>query len=214
MEADLFCDPEDCDHYWATSALLSEWWALLNLDHMAKEYKIYDELYDQIADEARHMTLLRGAMEAEGYEPPFTQQYVYTPQGTRLEHMVPMYAMQEVIYHSVCGIDLTQLTCHGVDMFKEVHEVTERRAVWIYKTYIKGGQIERYKDVCREIIEDERGHIHKRPNTKNPVMKNLHELDRWVFLKHLPRHYNGMQLLECAEFWDDYYTDNLTTAHL
>ena len=214
MVTEVLCNPNDLDHYWATSALLSEWWAVINIEHMSREYDIYDEMYSQLCDEVRHMTILREAMEAENYVPPFTQQYVYTPLGTRLDHMTPKYSMQEVIYHSVCGINLAQLTCHGVDMFKEVHEVTERRAVWIYKTYIKGGKVERYKDVCRQIIEDEKGHIHKRPRTDNPVMKNLHDLDRWVFLKHLPAHYNGMQLLECPEFWDDYYTDNLTTANL
>lgn len=191
-----------CDHYWAESAYLSEWWAVWNLQRVAPEWQLGDELESQLEDEVRHVRMFKDAMAAEGYTPRFMWK---NSKG------YPIDAMQEVIYRKVCGLDLHRLTMHNIDMFRQVHEITERRAIWIYKTYIKGGNVERYKDVCREIIEDERGHIHPRPKSDNPVLNNLFKMDKWVFLKFLPKHYNGMQLLQCLDFWNDYYCNGLKT---
>jgi len=191
-----------CDHYWAESAYLSEWWAVWNLECSAAHWNLGDEFDSQLEDEVRHVRMFADAMAAEGHKPRFMWK---TSEG------YPVNSMQEVIYGGVCGLDLRRLTMHNVEMFKQVHEVTERRAIWIYKTYITGGNVERYKDVCREIIEDERGHIHPRPKSDNLVLNNLIKMDKWAFLKFLPKHYNGMQLLQCLDFWNDYYCDGLKT---
>ena len=189
-----------CDHWWAESAYLSEWWAVWNLQQMAVRWNLGDEFDSQIEDEMRHAKIFLDAMAAEDH---------YPRTMWKNSEGYPINAMQEAIYRNVCGVDLHRLTMHNVDMFKQVHELTERRAIWIYKTYMKGGTVERYKDVCREIIEDEKGHIHPRPQSDNPILNNLITTDKWVFLKFLPKLYNGMQLLQCPAFWNDYYAGDL-----
>ena len=194
-----------CDHWWAESAYLSEWWAVWNLQMMAVHWNLGSEFDSQIEDEIRHAQMFKDAMAAEDH---------YPRTMWKNSEGYPIYAMQEVIYRNVCGLDLNQLTKHNVDMFKQVHELTERRAIWIYKTYLKGGMVERYKDVCREIIKDEKGHIHPRPKSDNLILNNLIAVDRWAFLKFLPKHYNGMQLLLCTGFWNDYYAGELVTEEV
>lgn len=179
------------DNQLMESAYLSELWAVENIErHIAK----YDslELRLQLDDEKRHAEILLEALRAEGHEPRHDT----------------AYSMQEVIYKNWQGLRVGAFTDIDQRHFAFAHEVTERRAIWIYRTYIRGGNVDRYKGICEQIIDDERGHLHEMTPTST-AMEDLARLDRAIFRRYIPGAYGSMDLLRCGEFWDDYYGDGL-----
>jgi hypothetical protein len=185
--------PPLLDHSLIESAYLSELWAVQDIGEKLKLFPSR-ALEKQLAEERFHVELLGNCLAAEGHLPR---------QETR-------WSMQEVIYRKVCLIDLGATAASEV-LFRGVHEITERRAIWIYRTYLLGGTVERYKKALRRILHDERGHIH-RDYPANDVLRHVRRMDQWVFRIHLFRHYNRMNLLQCPRFWADYYGRGLHPA--
>lgn len=179
------------DNQLIESAYLSELWAVNNIKRHETKYGSID-LAMQLDDEERHAAILLEALRAEGYEPLHDT----------------AYSMQEVIYRNWLGLDLDRFTDIDRAHFCFAHEVTERRAIWIYRTYIRGGQNSRFKEICAQIIDDERGHIHAMEPT-NESMENLMRKDRLIFRKYIPGEYGSMNLLETPQFWSDYYGEGL-----
>ena len=186
------------DHYLIESAYYSELWAVYDI-----QWKIQNAGWDflqgsklnrfhlQLVEEKRHVCMLREAMKAEGY----------TPRDNTIK-----YAMQNVIFHNAGHFDLSVSV--NSDLFMFFHELMEKRAIWIYRTYLFGGTIERYKTVLQAIIKEEKEHLH---NIKcdHRDAKHLIDVDRYLFYQALPKKYNNMNLLDCPEFWDDYYGNGL-----
>ncbi len=174
------------DHRFLEIAYLSELWAAKDLQNKSGRYGS-SRLTNQIEDEYRHAEMLRRVMRQEGYTPCDDVSY----------------AMQNVLFHDVGMVDLAE-TMKNQAVFEGVHEIMERRAIWCYRTYLAGGSVQRYKNVLRIIIQDERGHIFG-VSMANPLLTAIKKLDSYLFRVHLPRHYNQMNLLKCDKFWHDYF---------
>lgn len=187
------------DHYFIESAYYSELWALNDLRDKLQnsgwdftEGSELDYIIPQIQDEQRHVAQTRNAMAAEGYTPRRNDDH---------------FAMQYMIYKRAGTVDLSN-TFHDYKLFRFMHEMLEKRAIWIYRTYLIGGKIESYKDLCRDIIRDEYGHLHEL-KYQSAGTNFFNYVDRKMFHRHLPKYYNRMNLVECPEFWVDYYGGNV-----
>lgn len=185
------------DNQFMESAYLSELWASYDIKNKIKQFgqQALDAGFQkQYEDELRHAQMIKSVMIIEcGYNYKFSD---------------VTFAMQIVIYHRLCGLDLSAISGGSFEMFKQVHEITERRAIWIYKTYMWGGNNERYKTVLKQIMKEEEDHF-RRENFSNKVIESVKIMDKWAYQKYLPKYYNGMNLLKCKQFWDDYYGKGL-----
>lgn len=186
------------EHCLIESGYLSELWAAIDI--MAKKEKYREQnktldysLEDQAQDEFKHARILKDALKAEGHTP-------------RPGNTVYQYAMQEVIYRNFAGVHLDQT--NSFEEFLFMQETMEHRAVWIYKTYLKGGTINRYKDVINIIVEEEMPHL-RGVQCDTDFARNVVAIDRHLFRNVLRKRYNNMNLLECPEFWEHYYGDGL-----
>ncbi len=180
------------EHKFINSAYLSELWAAQDLEEKRNYFHQASLNIDkQIEDEYRHALMLKKGMTYLGYEP--------------IEDV--KFAMQNVIFKSVCNIDLKN-SYSSPELFLITHEVMERRALWNYRTYRLGGTIDYYKDILNKIIEDEKGHVRNLVVT-HPQGLLIQKADRWAHRQHLAKHYNKMNLLESSDFWNDYFSDSL-----
>ena len=185
----------DSEHKFINSAFLSELWAAHDLEEKKSYFKIPDVLIDQqIEDEYRHAKMLRKSIENYGIKPILDTKY----------------AMQNIIYKSVCGLNLKN-TYSSMDLFWSMHEIMEKRAIWNYKTFNLGGKSATYKSILKNILLDEKNHL-KKKEISNPKSEHISKLDRWVHRIHFFKFYNRMNLLDSPKFWEDYFSDNLVKA--
>lgn len=179
------------DHYFFNSAYLSELWAAQDLIEKRDSGLIAGgQVEEQIEDELRHARMLKNSMINFGFQP--------------VEDL--SFSMHEVIYHQICCIDLKAVYGSPVS-FWGMHNIMEKRALWNYRTYLRGGRIDEYKSVLKKIIDDEKGHI--KDLASNPIVDLIAQMDRWVYRIHLAQHYNKMDLIRCDSFWKDYFSGNL-----
>lgn len=178
---------ENTDHYFINSAYLSELWAAHDLKAKAEFGFKSSNLAQQIDDEFRHAEMLKKAMISHGFEPIHDLKF----------------AMQNVIYKKICALDLSE-TYSNEQIFLGVHEITEKRALWNYKTYIRGGNNNMYKKILTQIIKEEQAHFRKIDLT-NPVLESIHNLDYWVHRTYIGGKYNNFDLLRCLDFWKNYF---------
>lgn len=189
---DLQISKETChlDHYFMEMAYASELWAAEDL--LMKTKLFPDPFYEQqMKDEIRHARMLKSAMANEGF---------FTNANSSL-------GIQNVFFKGLAGLDLTQ-TGLSEDDFAGTHQILERRAVWGYRTYLRGGRIQSYKKVLAVIIEEEREHLKPfKPTTD--WQKKVASADRWIYRGHLQSRYNRLRLLDCPEFWDHYRSGSM-----
>ena len=184
----------NAEHYYMHSGYVSELWAARDLESKRNQFDL-DFLPAQISDEYRHAELLLKALKTSG-APDFLLKCEDT-----------QYGLQKVIYNNVCMLDLAA-TGGSVSRFRAVHEMTEKRALRIYRTFLRGANSASYREAARQILEDEKGHLHNY-HTDDVVMGHFTALDKWAFCDYLPRKY-GINLLDPSNrFWQAYYRQNL-----
>jgi hypothetical protein len=176
------------EYFFINSAYLSELWAFENLKQMYVNKKFVDEeTYQQMIDEERHARMLRNILIQHNFNP--------------IDEL--KFAMQEVLYKKVCHVDYS-IYEHEKSEFSGMHTIMEKRAIWNYKTFLLGSKNDELKKVVRLIIKDEKQHIRKVPKSKN--LMELEKQDRWLYRNYLYLKYNKMNLLQCLEFWEKYFS--------
>lgn len=171
------------------SAYLSELWAVNDLLNFKKNFKLAwsDQREAQLQDEKKHARMCLSVLKTE------TQNVIYSLD----------YAMQETIFKKKWTLGHAS----SDEEFSAIQEVMENRALWIYRTYLKVGKNNRYKDVFKAIILDEKIHrqIGKEKNIRfTPIYKSISTVDRYFFRTYLPSKY-GQMLFSSPQFWNDYY---------
>lgn len=187
------------DDAFINSAYLSELWAIKDLvrirDLHPSQWSSDKDI--QLRDEVRHARLLRDQIKKNS--------------DVFIDDI--RYSMQERLYRKYINLNLTQT----VSAAAAVHNMTESRAVWIYKTYMKVGHNNEYKDCVSKIVMDEKQHFIVNSNSINPLdnflTSALLSTDKLLFRKVLPSTY-GAIIFQSHSFWKDYYSEaNFLKTH-
>lgn len=181
---------ESCETAFANSAYLSELWAIRDL---ARIRALCPENWgprfdDQLRDEVRHARMLLDFLKA-----------------TTSEIVVDLgFSMQERIYKQYVDLGASK----SVREVCAVHDVTEWRAAWIYRTFIKNGANETLKQISREILEDEKRHAvitgEGMSGGAELLTSALRGIDRKIFRKDVPDRF-GRHLIHNDKFWNFYF---------
>ena len=181
---------KNSDDAFINSAYLSELWASMDLLRCKKSgYNWSDEREVQLQDEIRHSNILLNSLKSQ----------------TKVLVKNLNYSMQERLYKQ--RVNLSQSA--NIGEVSHVHDVTERRAVWIYKTYLKMGNNPIYKVAVTEILADEKNHFAVNKKEAHPIRslyaEHVRNIDYSIFKNILPAKY-GQQLFSSQNFWVDYYS--------
>ncbi len=177
------------DEAFINSAYLSELWAVQDLLKLKNNYKLFWNAgrEKQLQDEINHARILLDALK-------ISSKTVITDLA---------YSMQERLYRKHFNLSL----CHSVEQHALIHDMTESRAIWIYKTYMKINPNSKYNNIFRQILNDEQNHfnIDDSINQNSEFTKaSLKAVDRLIFRAYLPEKY-GARIFENEEFWNWYY---------
>ena len=124
------------------------------------------------------------------------------------------FSMQEKLYRPF--VDLAKS-----ESFAEVltvHNMTEHRAVWIYKTYARLGHNKSYRELALKIKNEEAAHFKITTNdTQNNLIggildQSLRSVDLFIFNHYLPARY-GPLLFRSEKFWNDYYREAVVESN-
>jgi hypothetical protein len=174
------------------SAYLSELWAVNDLIRLKNLYPDTwtPERETQLQDEVRHANMLLNTMRSKN--------------SVIVKELA--YSMQARLYGQFIDLGKTQSLIEAA----QVHDMTERRAVWIYRTYRRVGRDKDYKNVANDICIDEQTHfdINKDQITKehadSAFADAIVKIDSFLFNKYLPDKY-GPIVFASEDFWSYYY---------
>lgn len=180
----------ECEIAFANSAYLSELWAIRDLTRIKtlclSQWKAENE--EQLQDEVRHARSLLDFLKSTGQ-----------PMVADLK-----FSMQERLYAQY--VDLGKST--SLAEVCAVHDVTEWRAAWIYRTFIKHGQSTELKNISRAILEDEKRHAQVTglgmQQSAALLTSALQGIDRRLFRREIPERF-GRQLIHNSDFWTFYF---------
>ena len=171
------------------SAYLSELWAVKDL---LKFKQNHPEVWspareDQLQDEVVHARSLLNLLKD-----------LQSPIVSDLS-----FSMQERLYKKYFDLNL----CERPEDHCLIHQVTERRAFWIYKTYLRNHPNSPYAATFERILRDEANHfeVDDIANKSSPFFKEgIKGTDRILFRGLLPQKY-GSKIFESTAFWSWYY---------
>ena len=88
--------------------------------------------------------------------------------------------------------------------------VVERRALLLYRWYIKHGNNNYYKKVCKKIINDEEDHKDTHTNKVNPHLAKYKQIDSTIY-KNLAKKYSDDDIpyFNNMKFWKDMFYGEL-----
>lgn len=174
------------------SAYLSELWAvndLLRLRSLFPE-SWTPERETQLQDEVRHANMLLNALKSK--------------EAVIIKDLA--YSMQAKLYGMFVDLGKTKSLVEAA----QVHDMTERRAVWIYRTYRRVGKDKDYKTVANDICIDEQNHFDinsdqiSQEDAGSAFADSIVKIDQFLFSKYLPEKY-GSIVFASDDFWNFYY---------
>lgn len=176
-----------CEVAFANSAYLSELWAvrdLVRVKRLSTDWMAANE--EQLQDEVRHARRLLDFLK----------------ERTRYFVADLSYSMQERLYRSHIDLASSATLAEACT----VHDVTERRAAWIYKTFLRVGDDQALKQISREILDDEKRHAGLTASyiVDRELFGRLRTADRKLFRKEIPIQF-GSILIHSAAFWTYYF---------
>jgi hypothetical protein len=185
----FFNTPDDA---FLNSAYLSELWAVKDLIRIKNLFpkNWSTDREQQLNDEVRHARLLLNELKKNS--------------KVIVEDLA--FSMQEKIYRKYINLSsYNTMSSSGI-----VHNMTEARALWIYKTYLKVGNNQEYKDCIVGIIEDEKKHFIYNTDVidqQDSFFKTaINSIDKAIFRTILPMQF-GRVIFNSDNFWKKYYTD-------
>jgi len=189
MTRSLFSEFKKIEFAFLNSAYLSELWAVNDLLRFKKEYPNCWGLdrESQLIDEIKHANLLLNYLKDNNS---------FIIKDTK-------YSMQERLYRRFFNLGQTE----NMKEFSTVHEMSEERAVWIYKTFLKINPESPAKSIINEILMDEKNHFKINDIVKTDTtffLKGPAAVDKLLFRGYLPEKY-GHQLFYNESFWVNYY---------
>ena len=180
------------DDYFMEHVFLSELWLFL---HMKINFSHINDgdWQKQIYDERKHSAMARGALRKE-----YKKRKIYNySQNIR-------YAVEKCIYEDLGGIKVDKLT--DPEEFSAFAYVVERRALLLYRWYVKHGNNEYYKKICKKIIDDEEDHKNTHTDKVNPYLAKYKQIDSVIYKK-LANKYSSdnTPYFNNMNFWKDMF---------
>ena len=173
------------DDYYMTFAYISEKWLF---EYMQENFAESDdeEILEQLADEKKHTKMCLGALNKTIDDP--------------ISHDTS-FSIEQGIYANIGGWEINE------DTFSALSWIVERRALFLYKNYMKHGKDDYYKKITKAILDDERKHIgfHDEVITDNHL--KIKAIDKAIW-KRAGEVYGPMAMFELP-FWEDLFSGAL-----
>ncbi len=174
------------------SAYLSELWAVNDLLRLKNLYPAAwsPEREVQLQDEIRHANMLLHALRSKD--------------SIIVKDLA--FSMQAKLYGMFIDLGKTKSLIEAA----QVHDMTERRAVWIYRTYRRVGTDRDYKKVANDICIDEQNHFDinsdqiGEEDANSVFADSIVKIDQFLFSKYLPEKF-GSIVFASDDFWNFYY---------
>lgn len=172
------------DDYYMMFAYLSERWLF---EYMDKEFSNTDdeELLEQLADEKKHTRMTLGALSKVIDNPVH---------DTNI-------SIEQAIYADIGGWEISK------DTFSALSWIVERRALFLYKMYMKKGTDPYYRKITNAILDDERKHIgfHDEEITEDHL--KIKAIDKAIWLR--AHEVYGANAMFELPFWQDLFAGKL-----
>lgn len=170
---------------------ISEKWLYDYLVQNAQDMDMPEEEFLEIIDdERRHTQIFKNLLQVfkiDAYDDP-KQSFHYS------------------IYTQLAGVDWLKLSKNEK---KAMLAISERRAVFLYKAYIKNGQNEQIKKTLKTVLKDELRHARTYLDESDPAFQWAKNIDKKVWT-YLERKYGDKAQQENL-FWSDLKKNQLFT---
>lgn len=179
----------------------SEVWLAMFLSRVKERNLIeWDEdLEVQLQDEKRHALMFKSVIKKFA---KFEQYKIET-------------SIQEAIYESLGGYDFSKIKTRS-----ELNAVLfkiERRALFLYKMFLRVSRCDAYKDTVRTVVQDELRHSGvARLEVCDRTMRDLEKVEIKVFGEYLPKKYgveNRYSVFLNLNYWRDLFSGSLSVTY-
>ena len=184
------------DDYYMNHVYLSELWLW---QHMEKFFSNHPSprWQKQRIDEKKHTAMSRGALFKS-----------LNRELNQINHNTD-FSIEKIIFEEIGGIDVDSIS---KEEFPAFVYVVERRAVFLFKYYIKNGKNEYYKKVTRRLIHDENDHldVHRDTALNMEAYKKYQELDKKLW-REISKVYSNdtVPFFDNIEYWEDLFSHKL-----
>ena len=175
------------DDFFMNHAFVSELW-LFNA--LKQNWSHKEEWRKQMLDEKKHCAMTRGALKKN---------------VSTIDYNLDA-SVEKAMYEGIGKIDVDNIT--DEDEFSALAYVVERRAILLYKRYLKYGSNDYYKKILSKIIADEEDHKDTHTND-NPYMKKYKVLDSKIWKAIRAAYPDGDHYYDNIQFWKDVFTGQL-----
>jgi hypothetical protein len=184
------------DDYYMNHVYLSELWLW---QHMEEKFSKHPSprWQKQRIDEKKHTAMARGALLK-----------TVNRDMSKINHDVG-FSIEKIIFEEVGGIDVDSIP---EDEFPAFCYVVERRAVFLFKCYLKYGKNEYYKKMTRRLIYDEADHLdlHKDTAINMEAYKKYQVLDKKLW-REISKVYNtaDVPFFDNIQYWEDLFSHKI-----
>jgi len=173
------------DDYYMNFAYVSEKWLL---EYMMEHYSDSDnnEWIEQIKDERKHTLMCESVLRKQNIK-------YYDDTKFSIEHAI--YGQLGNFYPS------------NDEEFSALSWMVEKRALFLYRYYLRNGKNDLYKKITKGIIDDEIKHIGFHNEIITPSHEKIKKIDKEIF-KQCNNIY-GKHGMFGLTFWEDLFNDRL-----
>lgn len=172
------------DDYYMNFAYLSERWLFEYMDKIFSDSDD-EEILEQLADEKKHTRMTLGALNKVIDNPVHDT-------NISIEH---------AIYADIGGWDINK------DTFSALSWIVERRALFLYKMYMKRGTDPYYRKIVNAILDDERKHISFHDDVITEDHLKIKAIDKAIWLR--AHEVYGADAMFELPFWEDLFAGKL-----
>jgi hypothetical protein len=173
------------DDYYMNFAYVSEKWLF---EYMTEHYADSDneEWLEQIEDERKHTLMCEGALRKQNVN--------YYKDTTKS------------IEHAIYG-ELGNFYPKNDEEFSALSWIVEKRALFLYRYYMRNGNNDLYKKITQGIIDDEMKHVGFHNEEITPSHERIRDIDKAIFTAFNETY--GRKGMFGQEFWEDLFTGKL-----
>lgn len=184
------------DDYYMNHVYLSEYWLWKHMEENFLNHPSH-RWQKQRLDEKKHTAMTRGALFKN-----------LNRDSTLINHNTD-FSIEKILFEELGGVTVDNIP---LDDFPAFVYVVERRAVFLFKIYLKYGKNEYYKKVTRRLIHDEDDHLdlHKDTAINMKAYKKYQEIDKSIWQK-ISKVYtkDNIPFFDNIEYWEDLFSHKL-----
>lgn len=184
------------DDYYMNHVYVSEYWLWLHMEENFLNHSS-ERWQKQRKDEKKHAAMTRGAL------------YKTLNRNSNLINHNLDFSIEKAIFENIGGIDVDKI---GLDEFPAFVYVVERRAVFLFKAYLKNGKNEYYKKVTRRLLFDEDDHldVHKDTAMNMQAFRKYRNIDKKIW-RAISNYYtiDDVPFFDNINYWQDLFNNKL-----